>query len=106
MTKHIHLHLPPGARVRTGDNWEESKHKRDDSGKFGSGGGAKPAAKEAPSSKPPTTLVHGGKKHTATGKTGKTPSGEETHEYEAVDDQGRRTGARVWRTASGKVIPD
>lgn len=56
--------------------------------------------------KPPTSLVHGGTKHTATGKTGKTPSGETSHEYEAVDNEGRRTGSRVWRTASGKVIPD
>lgn len=50
MTKHIHIHLPKGAtvtRVRSGDSdWDESKHKRDDGGKFsstgGGGGGAKP----------------------------------------------------------------
>lgn len=43
MTKHIHIHLPPGvtvSQVRTGDSdWDESKHKRDDGGKFSSGGG-------------------------------------------------------------------
>lgn len=53
MTKHIHIHLPPGARVtavRSGDSgdWDESKHKRDDGGKFSStgGGGASKAAQE------------------------------------------------------------
>lgn len=193
MAKHIHLHLAPGMRVtgtRTGDagNWDESKHKRADDGKFGSGGGSAKAApaKSAPAkskaptapnlpgpkaqaaikaiqaaaskgdwravanvntlgthpqvtnyrnemakhvegggkalteavgkpevskeaqrgAKPPTSLTHGGKKYTSTGKVGKTSSGEASHEYEAVDNEGRRTGARVWRTASGKVIPD
>lgn len=55
MTKHIHVHLPPGvtiSQVRTGDSdWDESKHKRDDGGKFSSGGGggaSKPAAPSAP----------------------------------------------------------
>lgn len=53
MTKHIHIHLPPGvtvSQVRTGDSdWDESKHKRADDGKFSTGGGssAKPAAKAA-----------------------------------------------------------
>ena len=55
MTKHIHIHihLPPGARVtsvRSGDSaFDESKHKRDDDGKFSTGGGssAKPTAKAA-----------------------------------------------------------
>lgn len=66
----------------------------------------KAKANEQGQVKAPTTLVHGGEKHIATGKTGKTLSGEESHEYEAVDGDGRRTGSRVWRTASGKVIPD
>lgn len=56
MTKHIHIHLPPGARVtavRSGDSgdWDESKHKRDDGGKFsstGGGGGGKPDGKNIP----------------------------------------------------------
>lgn len=47
MAKHIHIYL--GAR--TGDSdWDESKHKRDDSGKFSStgGGGGKPDGKNIP----------------------------------------------------------
>lgn len=38
MAKHIHIHLHRG---KTGDagNFDESKHKRDDDGKFSSGGG-------------------------------------------------------------------
>ena len=56
MPKHIHIHLAPGMRVlgaRTGDadNWDESKHKRADDGKFGSGGGNKTAPTEPVSMK-------------------------------------------------------
>ena len=186
MSKHIHIHLRGAARIvggKTGDaGWDESKHKRDDSGKFGSGGGGgkKPDPKSTPAAggkpkggqpvepnlpgprsqkaiqaikaaaakgdwravanvpvigthpqvhayreamaehlqagakasreathgtPPPTSLSHGGQKYTSTGKQGKGPDGVQ-HEYEAVDKEGRRTGARVWRTASGKVIPD
>lgn len=64
------------------------------------------ASSEATHGKAPTSLTHGGKKYTSTGKQGKTESGETQHEYEAVDKDGKRTGWRVWRTASGKVIPD
>lgn len=53
MSKTIHIHIH---RAKTGDNWEESKHKRASNGQFGSGGGggatAKPAAKSAPAAKP------------------------------------------------------
>lgn len=67
--------------------------------------GAKASREATHGTPPPTSLSHGGQKYTSTGKQGKGPDGVQ-HEYEAVDKEGRRTGARVWRTASGKVIPD
>lgn len=56
MTKHIHIHLPPGARVtavRSGDSgdWDESKHKRADDGKFSSGGGGGGKGPQTPAGK-------------------------------------------------------
>lgn len=54
-----------------------------------------------------THVMHKGEKHTATGKTGKhLGTGETMHEYEKVDASGKRTGSRIWQTASGKIHED
>ena len=69
---------------------------------------AKKTPSPAPSSKAAAThVMHKGEKHTATGKTGKhLGTGETMHEYEKVDASGKRTGSRIWQTASGKIHED
>lgn len=65
-TIHIHLHRAP-ARARTVDagEFDESKHKRDDSGKFSSSGGG--GGKKPEGTKPPgQNLAHGDPKKEAT----------------------------------------
>lgn len=55
----------------------------------------------------PSQIKHKGATYSQSGKTGThAASGEASAEYEEYDDKGKRTGARVWRTASGKVYED
>lgn len=58
-TIHIHIHRAPAIKGRTGDsgNFDESKHKRDNDGKFSSGGGGVKA--------PGQNLAHGDPKKEA-----------------------------------------
>jgi hypothetical protein len=65
------------------------------------------AKKEAPAKAPPQSITHKGAKYIQTGKKGEHLAfGEASHEYEKVDASGKRTGARVWQTSSGKTYED
>lgn len=53
------------------------------------------------------SLRYRGKEYYSTGKSGtNNATGVKVYEYEAVDDDGRRTGERIWVDARGNIYPD